>query len=71
MVLRYELPAAGHVRLTLHDALGREVAVLVNDALPAGSHQENVATEEFAPGPYFALIRAGEARVVRPFTISR
>ena len=34
----YELPAAGEVRLTVHDVAGRRVAVLAEGARTAGAH---------------------------------
>lgn len=34
----YELPRRAAVRLTVHDARGRQIAVLVDEALPAGRH---------------------------------
>ena len=37
--IRYDLPQEGHVLLTIYDILGREVAQLVNQRLPAGYHK--------------------------------
>jgi flagellar hook assembly protein FlgD len=34
----YRLRQEGHVRLSVHDALGREVRLLVRDSMPAGAH---------------------------------
>jgi len=36
--IRYRLAEAGRVRLSVHDILGREVALLVDEVRPAGSH---------------------------------
>lgn len=36
--LRFELPAATHVRLAVYDVTGREVAVLIDEARDAGAH---------------------------------
>jgi hypothetical protein len=69
--IRFELPTSGHVRLTLHDGLGREIATLVDDVRPAGPHDLEVATASLSPGPYFARIHAGEATAVRALTVSR
>ncbi|MBX2822357.1 MAG: T9SS type A sorting domain-containing protein [Rhodothermaceae bacterium] len=37
--MRFDVPAASHVRLTVYDLLGRKVADLVDRVLEAGSHQ--------------------------------
>jgi len=37
-VIRFTLPAEGFVRLTVHDVLGRQVAVLLNGRRGAGEH---------------------------------
>jgi hypothetical protein len=52
VTLRYELPAAGRVRLALYDALGREVAVLVDGERPVGRHQVLLDTRTLTAGPY-------------------
>jgi photosystem II stability/assembly factor-like uncharacterized protein len=38
-LLRFSVGAAGHVRLAVYDALGREVAVLADGPLEAGRHE--------------------------------
>ncbi len=38
-VIRYHLPAAASVTLAVHDVLGREVTVLVNQRMDAGVHE--------------------------------
>jgi|GEM_PF-2134935 len=37
--IRYELPSPGDVRLSVHDLLGREVKLLINERKPAGTYQ--------------------------------
>ncbi len=51
-----ELPAAKQVRVTLNDALGRELAVLHDGALPIGKSAFNVPLQQQAAGGY--VVRA-------------
>jgi hypothetical protein len=37
-VVRYRVAATGHVRLVIHDLLGREVAILVNERKEPGTY---------------------------------
>lgn len=72
--LFYELPAAGHVTLTIYDVSGRVVRTLASGAQSAGVHTAHWdgrdALARPAPaGVYFALLRAGgsggETRLAR------
>lgn len=54
--LRFEVPEAAHVRLTVHDALGREVAVLVNGPVEAGSHTARFEAGALPSGVYLARL---------------
>ncbi len=64
--VRFTLPDAGGARLTLHDALGRTVATLVDGALAAGPHAVAVDAGRLAPGVYVArLVAAGGAATTR------
>jgi len=62
--VRFDLPAAAAVRLTVFDLAGRAVRVLVDDALPAGSHEavwdgRDAAGRETSSGTYLARLEAG------------
>jgi len=52
-VIRYQLTAVSHVRLVVFDLLGREVAVLVSEKKPAGSHEVKFNGSDLASGVYF------------------
>jgi hypothetical protein len=69
-----ELAAAGRVRVTVSDVLGRHVATLVNGSLSAGKHVatwngRSAGGESVAPGIYFVEIesvgRRGATKLVR------
>jgi len=64
VLLRYALPEAAHVRLDVHDALGRKVRALVNGEVAGGYHSvEWNARDESgaaaAAGVYLISLRAG------------
>lgn len=57
-MLRYELPAASRVRLTVTDALGRMVATVSEGTESAGAHDVPWNAAGFASGIYFARLTA-------------
>ena len=64
--LRYGLPEDVPVRLTVFDALGRRVAVVVDEAQPAGWHEVPFDSGALATGVYVCRFEAGAfAQVVR------
>lgn len=64
--LRLSLPAPAHVRVSVHDVLGREVAVLARGRHAAGSHtlvwDGQVSGGRAAAGIYFVHLRTGDGR---------
>jgi len=60
--------ASPHVRLAIFDILGREVAVLVDGAMPAGSHSVTFDASGLASGVY--LVRLEADGMVRTRSIS-
>ncbi len=59
-VVRYQLPAAGNVKLVVYDLLGREVAVLVNEKMAPGNHEVKFDGSGLASGVYFYRMQAGD-----------
>ncbi len=51
--IRYSLPRASHVTLTVYNALGQQVAALVDADLAAGSHDARFDARNLASGAYF------------------
>jgi photosystem II stability/assembly factor-like uncharacterized protein len=51
--IRYELPRALQVKLSVYDILGREVSVLVNERREAGVHEVKFDGSSLASGVYF------------------
>jgi hypothetical protein len=68
-VIRYALPSAARVRITLVDVLGRELAVLADGAHGAGPHEAAVDGAVLAPGVYVARVWVnGEVVAALPLT---
>jgi alpha-tubulin suppressor-like RCC1 family protein len=62
--LRFDIPVGGRVHLAVYDVAGRLVRVLVEEELPAGTHQavwdgRDSAGRAVASGSYFARLEAG------------
>ena len=48
-----------HVVLKIYDALGVEVAMLVNEFQDSGEHQSVFVGSDFAPGMYYYTLQIG------------
>jgi hypothetical protein len=57
--IKFELPKASQVTLTVYDILGREVSVLVNEKKDAGVHEVKFNAAGLASGIYFYKLQAG------------
>ena len=72
-VVRYSLPTAGRVRLTLLDAVGRSVRVLASGYAGAGMHNVSFRNPQFAtrlaPGVYFLKLDAGASSLSRKLIV--
>ncbi len=58
--IEYQLPVQGQVELEVFDALGREVATLVNGVEVPGYRSVRFDASRLASGPYFYRLRAGD-----------
>lgn len=63
--VRFALPEASHVRLTVYDALGRLVATLIDEERAAGLHDATWDASALASGVYVSRIEAGTYRQSR------
>lgn len=57
--IEFSIPKTGFVNLTVYDILGREVSVLVNEQLAAGTYKADFDGSNLNSGVYFYTIRAG------------
>ena len=71
VTVRFALSEASGVRLTVHDVLGREVAVLLDGDQPAGTHTAALDTSTLAPGVYVVRLAAGEETQSQRLTVVR
>ncbi len=58
--IRFDLPEDAMVSLVIYDVLGREVARLVQEELPAGTHRARFNAGNLPSGVYFYRIQAGD-----------
>jgi glucose/arabinose dehydrogenase len=50
--ITYKVPAAAYVQLRVYDVLGRQVAMLLDNHIEAGTHQVTVDASNFSSGVY-------------------
>jgi hypothetical protein len=70
-VISYQLTGNSMVSLRVFDALGREVAVLVDELKSAGSHQVTFDASGLASGVYYYVLNVSHSneRVIRKMTL--
>jgi predicted outer membrane repeat protein len=59
--IRFELPVTSQVKLSVFDLLGREISVLVNERLNAGSHTIRFNAGDLPSGIYFCRLSTVQA----------
>ena len=72
--LSFALPQAGHVRLSVHDVLGREVMHVADGEYSAGRHVvalDNAQTGRLGAGLYFVRMQVAGRVFNRRFAIAR
>ncbi len=63
--LSFQLPAATHVAVTVHNITGRKVAELLNAFKPAGEHTLQFNATGLASGTYLYRVQAGKSVLQR------
>ncbi len=63
--ISFTIPETEHASLKIYDVQGREVAVLVNRVIPAGSYRYEWKATAFPSGTYFYKITAGKFSAVK------
>jgi hypothetical protein len=59
-VISYQLSVTSNVKITIHDILGREVEVLVNEEKLPGSYEVKFNASHLPSGTYFYRLTAGQ-----------
>jgi hypothetical protein len=67
--LRFSLPIAAHVRITLHDMLGRKLQTMLDDMHNAGTYTTRIDGGRLSPGNYLLRMQAGEVVGSRIVTV--
>jgi hypothetical protein len=57
--ISYTLKEASHVQLSVYDTYGRLVSELLNEKVPAGSHEVKYKSSDLTDGVYIGRIRVG------------
>ena len=73
---RFALPRAGHARLAIYDAAGRELRALVDETRPSGEQVvkwdlRDALGRAVGPGVYFARLSAGGQTMTRRIAVVR
>ncbi len=63
--ISYEIPAEGHVTLTIYNVIGQQVATLVSEVQTAGSYQVTFDAESLSSGTYLYRLRSGNQTMTR------
>ncbi len=67
--IRWTMDVARKTTLRVYDILGREVAVLVDGVMPAGSHSVTFDASSLSSGVYMYVLSAGDVRVSRMMSL--
>ncbi|MBC8204818.1 S8 family peptidase [bacterium] len=69
--IRFALPEAESIRLTVYDVLGQETAVLIDGEYPAGAHSVTFNAANLSSGIYFYHLEAGVYSAVKKMTLMK
>jgi hypothetical protein len=67
----FELPSRAYVSLKVFDVLGKEVATIVSEEMPAGSYTRIWEATGISSGVYFYRLRAGLSAETKKFILLR
>jgi hypothetical protein len=67
--IRFTLDAGRQTRLAIYDVLGREVAVLIDGQLAAGSHSVTFDASNLTSGVYLYKLEAGGMSQTKRMTL--
>lgn len=69
--IKFAIPEASNVKLTIYNALGQKVAELVNSTLEAGSYSFNWDASNVASGMYFYELNTNNFSSVKKMTLMK
>ncbi len=65
----FNLPSDAKVRITVFDALGREVSVILDEFRPAGSYKVSMDASALSSGVYYYKMKAGQFEALRKMVV--
>ena len=69
--ISFSLPTASDVTLTVYNALGQEIQILVDTRLSAGFHSLNFEAKNLPTGIYFYTLKTGEQSISKKMTLMK
>jgi hypothetical protein len=69
--IKYTVPKAGKVKISVYDVLGREVALLVNGIVEAGTFEATFNANGLSSGVYFYKLTAGDYTEIRKMVLAK
>jgi hypothetical protein len=69
--IRFSVPHAVHVKLTITNMLGQQIASLVDEKVDAGSHQVQFDARRFSSGVYFYTITTGDVVMTKKMIFTK
>ena len=67
--IKFELPEASFVNLTIYNVLGAEVATLVNEKFEPGTYTKNFNASKLSSGIYFYRLTAGNLVITKKMSL--
>lgn len=67
--INFSIGDAGVTTLKVYDMVGREVATLVNESLPSGSHTATFDASRLSSGVYIYVLTSGDKQLSRRMTL--
>jgi CubicO group peptidase (beta-lactamase class C family) len=68
-MIRYQLPEACDVKLSIYNLLGQEIAILINENKTAGSHEIKWSAEGLPSGVYFCRLQGSNFTETKKFVL--
>ncbi len=68
-MIRFNLEKSGHAVLSVYNLIGREIAQLVNQDLPAGLHSVSFDARQLPSGIYFYQLKSSGQTMTRKMTL--
>jgi hypothetical protein len=68
-VISFQLSVHSQTKLGIYDAAGREVALLMNEAMSPGTYSVQWNAGGFASGTYFAKLQSGERTITKKMSL--